>query len=66
MTRVLNDENKAIIAEVVMNALDDAGYAPENNSPALVDVIYEQSLLIPNEDRGQILDEVVAMLDDPD
>lgn len=66
MTRVLNDENKAIIAEVVMNALDDAGYAPENNIPALVDVIYEQSLLLPNEDRGQILDEVVAMLDDPD
>ena len=66
MTKVLNDENKGIIAEVVQNALDDAGYPPENNIPALVDVIYEQSLLLPSEDKNQVLDEVVALLDDTD
>ena len=46
--------------------LDDAGYPPENNIPALVDVIYEQTLLLPDQDKNQILDEVVEMLDDTD
>lgn len=64
MTKILSEENKAIITEVVMNALEDAGYSPENNIPALVDVIYEQALLLPSVDKNQILDEVVAMLDD--
>ena len=66
MTKILSEENKSIIAEVVQQVLDDAGYPPENNIPALVDVIYEQTLLLPDQDKNQILDEVVEMLDDTD
>ena len=60
MTRLLDDTGSEIIAEVVGQALDDAGYEPAQNISALLLVIMEQALLVGNTE--QVLDEVVDRL----
>ena len=42
------------------------GYRDKARCYIVIDVIYEQTLLLPDQDKNQILDEVVEMLDDTD